>query len=132
VPWKWYVYEITRGEEVIYVGKGCGKRMFVSAKLKDGEPREVARFSDEAAAYGFEKSLIADRVKNGCILRNVKNGFSMSWEKRTDSRNMAREVLEDLAYKFGRWIKAGKVHVLAARTRIPVWQIFQIHQQFGK
>jgi len=130
--WRWYVYEIVRGERVIYVGKGSGDRCLVSAKEKCGDAVKIASFKHEEHAYVFERARIKERLAEGFNLLNVSNGTKLPWQKRTDTRAYAREALEEVAWRFGRWIKAGRLSELASRIRMPESQILSVYQTFGK
>lgn len=128
---RFYVYEIERDGEVIYVGKGCGKRHLQSAKERGGAAVIVAYFMTEAAALDFERERIAERLRDGKRLLNVLMGNRMPWNRRTDTQEMAREVLQWVAARAGRWIKAGRVEELASRLSIPSADIVSLHQRFG-
>lgn len=78
MAWRFYVYEIVDGDRVIYVGKGSGDRMYVSAKVRGGEPREVARFKREKDAYAHE----VERISWYTGLLNIHRGGNGSWCKR--------------------------------------------------
>lgn len=132
MAWRFYVYEIKRGEDVIYVGKGCRNRGKHSAKERGGSLHIVAYFEHEAAALEFERERIADRLHEGCKLKNIKHGNEISWWRRSDSRQMALEVLEDVARKFGTWIKAGRIKDLSKRVGMTEGQILFIHQEYGR
>lgn len=129
--WKFYVYEIMRDERVVYVGKGCGKRAFVSAKERQGAVRFIAYFQHEEWALKFERERIAERLKQGYRLLNVSSGGKASWDKRTDTREMARDILESLAWRIGTWVRAGKVAQLSKICRMPEAQLIEIYQAHG-
>lgn len=131
MAWKFYVYEIERGGRVIYVGKGCGRRASVSAKERGGVANLIAYFRHEVAALAFEKARIAERLLEGRGLENVASGNAVPWAKRTDTQQMAREVLEWLASRVGRWIKAGRVEELASILNMPRVELLSLHQKFG-
>lgn len=61
-PWQFYVYEVLDPiGNVIYVGKGSGRRMQASKRSRQGtDAREVARFRKESDAYAFEIGRIAE------------------------------------------------------------------------
>lgn len=129
--WRYYVYEVRRGESVVYVGKGCGRRGAYSAKARGGCLEIVAYFKHEAHALQFERERIASRIREGHRLQNIANGNAVSWWRRTDSREMAREVLEETARKVGTWIKAGKLDALSQRLKMPEYELVSLYQQFG-
>lgn len=129
--WKYYVYEIMRDERVVYVGKGCGKRAYASAKQRQGTVRFIAYFQHEEWALKFERSRIVERLSEGCRLLNVSNGNKPSFNRRTDTREMAREVLESLAWRIGSWIKAGRTAQLSKICGVPEPQLIEIYQAHG-
>lgn len=71
---KFYVYEVLDvAGDVIYVGKGCDRRMYKSQDERGGAScREVARFKNERDAYAYEVVRIAEY--NGLLNRN-KGGY---------------------------------------------------------
>lgn len=60
--WRFYVYAVFGSfGELLYVGKGSGKRMGVSQKERGGHTaHELAYFRKERDAYAFEVSAIAE------------------------------------------------------------------------
>lgn len=55
----YYVYSIhSQTGELLYVGKGCGRRSVQSAKRQSGKPRIRATFGSEKQALAFERRLI--------------------------------------------------------------------------
>lgn len=58
--WKFYTYAVTNDDgEIIYIGKGSGRRRLVSEK-RGVCSHEVARFKREKDAYKHECELIAE------------------------------------------------------------------------
>jgi hypothetical protein len=55
---EFYVYSIQKDGELIYIGKGIGRRSFNSAKRFAGRPRIRAVFNSEKQALAFESRLI--------------------------------------------------------------------------
>ena len=128
---RWYVYEILRNEAVVYVGKGCGKRFKQSEKQRHGAAVLIAYFWHEEHALAFERARILDRLSDGCRLENIAYGNSASWWKRTDTRQMARDVLGILAHRIGNWKRQNLLHELSRISRIPQEQLLYIHQNFS-
>lgn len=56
---RFYVYAITDGACVLYVGKGSGRRDKVSARQRGGVASILERFCDEKSAYEAEVKWIA-------------------------------------------------------------------------
>ena len=58
---RFYVYRVLDAAgAVIYIGKGTGKRMFVSLKERGGATVEaIKHFAQESAAFKYEAKLIA-------------------------------------------------------------------------
>jgi hypothetical protein len=129
--WKFYVYEIIADGAVVYVGKGCGKRAKVSGKERGGNPVVVAHFRHPEWALSFERERIAQRLAEGCKLLNITHGAALPWYQRTDTKEMAREVLVWMAGRVGRWIAAGRVAELARIIKMPVHELVALHQKFG-
>lgn len=132
MAWKYYVYEVERDGRVVYVGKGCGRRLSVSARARDGRASIVAYFKHEEFALQFERRRIAERLREGCRLENIASGNAIAWWKRTDTKQMATEVLEWVAARVGRWIKAGKVDELSRILKMPSDELIALHQRFGR
>lgn len=56
---EFYVYSIhSKDGDLIYIGKGRGRRSIQSAKRLSGKPRIRAVFASEKQALGFERRLI--------------------------------------------------------------------------
>lgn len=131
MAWRWYVYEITRGETVVYVGKGTGKRAAQSATKHGGVPIRIAYFEHEEHSYAFERQRIKDRLSEGHPLRNISHGNAIPWWRRTDTRAYALEALQDLAWRIGTWIRAGRLPELARKCRISERELISLHQAYG-
>jgi hypothetical protein len=58
--WRFFVYALTEGDRVVYVGKGSGRRLQAQRRKHGCEGHEVARFKREADAYAHEIRLIAE------------------------------------------------------------------------
>lgn len=129
--WPFYVYEIMDGGRVVYVGKGSGRRCFVSAKERGGRAVILAHFRHPEWALAFERERIAERLAEGCVLKNVAYGVSAPWGQRTDTQAMAREVLEWFAARIGCWINAGRVEELGQILRMEKDDLVAIHQRFA-
>lgn len=55
----YYVYSVhSASGELLYIGKGCGRRSINSARRQSGRPRIRAVFSSEKQALSFERRLI--------------------------------------------------------------------------
>lgn len=78
--WKWYVYKLFDGEEVVYVGKGCGDRLRVSSRVRGYLGNEVARFKDEADALAHERQEILS-IKPRLNCTHVRSA-PRSWDQR--------------------------------------------------
>jgi hypothetical protein len=63
-----FVYVVTDGPVVLYVGKGAGRRHLQSAAKHGGTARIVERFTDEDRAFARERELIAELMptENRC------------------------------------------------------------------
>jgi len=129
--WRFFVYEIVVDGRVVYVGKGQQERANASARRFGGKPVIVAYFKEEWDALAFERKRIAERMAEGCALKNVLHGNHIPWEKRTDTQQMAREVLQWVAGRVGRWQKAGKIDQLSKIVRVPREELISLHQRFG-
>lgn len=58
--WRFYVYALTQFGKVVYVGKGCGRRLHVQRRAHGCDGHEIARFRRERDAYAFEVASIAE------------------------------------------------------------------------
>lgn len=57
--WKYYVYQFTKHEKIVYVGKGCNKRFNVQSKrFNDCVGNIIAFFKTEQDALNYETALI--------------------------------------------------------------------------
>ena len=54
-----YVYAIKAGDQIIYIGKGVGRRASVSARRCGGEWEILKSFTKEDAAFAYEREMIA-------------------------------------------------------------------------
>ena len=131
MTWPYYVYEIERHGQPIYVGKGRGARLNVSARIRGGRPVVIAMFKHEEHALQFEKERIADRLKQGHRLLNVVHGNIIPWQRRTDTQAWAKELMAEFAQRFAHWIKAGRVDDLSTMINMDKKQIIRIYQKFG-
>lgn len=58
--WRFYVYALTEGDAIRYVGKGSGRRLQAQRRNHKLEGHEIARFKRESDAYAFEITQIAE------------------------------------------------------------------------
>jgi hypothetical protein len=77
--WPFYVYELTNeAGEAVYVGKGSGARVKVSAYARGYPGREVARFKREKDAFAYEVARIAEYAP----ILNKHPGGNGSWVRK--------------------------------------------------
>jgi hypothetical protein len=64
-----FVYVVTDGPTVLYVGKGTGRRHLQSATNHGGTAQIVERFTCEGKAFARERQLISELMptKNKCL-----------------------------------------------------------------
>lgn len=87
--WHAYVYELTYGHGVLYVGKGTGNRLKTQIASFGLEGREVAWFKSEKDAYQFERKLISEISPR----LNSHPGGNGSWaKKRPEPRRLKWEI----------------------------------------
>ena len=95
--WKWYVYKLFDGDDVVYVGKGCGNRLRVSKKERGFNGHEVARFKSEADALEYEKGeIVSLKPRLNCShIRNAPRTWdqSFNWILRRDTKAAAALLL---------------------------------------
>ena len=60
MKWKFYVYALTDGEKIAYIGKGCRSRLAVQKQNRNCSGYELARFKLERNAFAFERQMIAE------------------------------------------------------------------------
>lgn len=92
--YRFYVYEVHGPSgELLYVGKGSGRRMFVSAKKHGGSACDVAWFNAEKDAYAYEVL----RIAQCCPLNNAHPGGNgaKAITRRVQPRKTALEKLVD-------------------------------------
>lgn len=86
---RFYVYQITDGDEIVYIGKGSGNRIKVQERAFRGTGSILERFESEAAAYSAERKFIASRRPslnrhpggNGSRARLTRKARKDKWEK---------------------------------------------------
>ncbi len=60
--WPYYVYALTEGETIRYIGKGSKRRLVSQMRRFGLDGHEMARFKSERSAYAFEVSAIAEHA----------------------------------------------------------------------
>lgn len=58
-PEIFYVYAVKDGESIVYIGKGTGRRLKVSARKHGGTAEILQRFASEDKAFAYERKMIA-------------------------------------------------------------------------
>lgn len=58
--WRFYVYALFDGDTCTYVGKGTGRRLKASERVRGHSGYEVARFHNEDDAYDAERAIISE------------------------------------------------------------------------
>lgn len=112
---RFYVYEIYRGLECLYIGKGSKYRLTSQINKFKAEGREIARFKDEEDAYSFEREMIAERSPlynihpggNGCRVKKKKKTYY-----RRTKEEMEMERIGTRKYAAIMLLKKGEANLL--------------------
>lgn len=109
--YRFYVYEIRdQFGNVLYVGKGSGRRMFVSAKAHGGEAIDVAWFVSEKDAYHYE--VIRIRESNPSNNKHVGgNGARARAPSKTNRKTKFERTIDAIgtrAYAARLWLACAK------------------------
>jgi hypothetical protein len=108
---KFYVYRLFLGDETLYIGKGCARRLHNQKRSHQCDGEIVRRFKSEREAYAFEAKLIA-KLKpprnqcaggGGCKAARQRREIKPSWMREMDrigTRAYAAKALLRLAVRW--------------------------------
>lgn len=90
---RFYVYEIFKDAELLYIGKGSGRRLQTQKKNFNADGRVIEWFFSEEKAYSFEKKQIAQKSPplnrhkggNGSKAQKIKREVKPLWFKEIES-----------------------------------------------
>ena len=96
-PWPFYVYELlTDDGNILYVGKGSGKRLDVQKKAHQANGVEVARFKKESDAYAYE----VERIKSASpMLNKCAGGNGSRCTAKRESKSSFQKQMEAIGSK---------------------------------
>ena len=103
--WRFYVYDVLSADgQLLYVGKGSGRRNLVSGAQRGGIGMIVAMFKKESDAYKFERDRIAELAPtlnrhpggNGCRVQAMPRTRYLAAIERLGTRVYAARLA--LAY----------------------------------
>lgn len=109
--YRFYVYEIRdQAENVLYVGKGSGRRMFVSARAHGGKAIDVAWFVSEKDAYHYEVVRIRESSpsNNKHVGGNGARVRAPAKNKRKTKFERTIEAIGTRAYAARLWLACAK------------------------
>ena len=110
--YRFYVYEIRdQSGNVLYVGKGSGRRMFVSAKTHGGVAIDVAWFASEKDAYRYEVIRIKDSNPS-----NNKHAGGNGAKARATTRNKKKTKFERTVESIGTRAYAARLWLACAKS----------------
>lgn len=97
---KYYVYEVLGPDgEIIYVGKGTGRRHLVSLKQRSGSSSRVVKYFDsEPAALRFEQRHIANAKPSLNLCKGGNGGRCAKKSPRKDSWQKAFDAIGSRRY----------------------------------
>jgi hypothetical protein len=119
-PWRFYVYALTDGDQVVYVGKGSGRRLHVQRRTHGCDGYEVARFKRERDAYAHEIRVIAElspaRNKhpggNGSRATPARTPRAPAWMKEIDRIGSRVYAARLLLSRFAHIVDPSKVDAI--------------------